>query len=115
MNPILGDSGIPRPVVLCLTDPQGLGSWISRRGTVMPMGGLPLPPPSVATKLLPCLEAYDFADLKNATHNFAPECCLEKGDFGAVYRAWMKDLSSGTDVKTEMAVVRFAPNGVQVT
>lgn len=80
----------------------------------MPMGGLPLPPPSVATKLLPCLEAYDFADLKNATHNFSPECCLEKGDFGAVYRAWMKDLSSGTDVKTEMAVVRFAPNGVQV-
>lgn len=80
----------------------------------MPMGGLPLPPPSVATKLLPCLEAYDFADLQNATQNFSPDCCLEKGEFGAVYRAWMKDLSSGADVKTEMAVVRFAPNGVQV-
>lgn len=83
--------------------PETIGPWSNWRGRVAPVqGGLPLPPPSVATKLLPGLEAYEFADLACATREFASECCLEKGDFGAVYRAWIGD------TKCEMAVVRLA-------
>jgi hypothetical protein len=56
----------------------------------------------VATKLLPGLEAYEFADLACATREFASECCLEKGEFGAVYRARIGD------TKCDMTVVRLA-------
>lgn len=86
-----------------LASPETIGSWSSWRGRVTPVqGALPLPPPSVATKLLPGLEAYEFADLACATREFASECCLEKGEFGAVYRARIGD------TKCDMTVVRLA-------
>lgn len=86
-----------------LAPPETIGSWSSWRGRVTPVqGALPLPPPSVATKLLPGLEAYEFADLACATREFASECCLEKAEFGAVYRARI----GGS--KCDMTVVRLA-------
>lgn len=94
---------------------QGVGSWSIRRGKVAaPVGGLPLPPPSVATKLLPGLEAFEFEDLVHGTREFAHECCMEKGEFGAVYRAWVKGAGSGKFGRG-LAVVRLTVNKNQVT
>lgn len=92
---------------------DGIGSWSIRRGKVTPVGGLPLPPPSVATKLCPSLEAYEFSELARATQDFAPECCIEKGEFGAVYNAWVED-STTLNTKMKMAVMRLAADGIQV-
>jgi hypothetical protein len=82
------------------------------------MGGLPLPPPSVATQLLPGLHSFDFNELRDATRGFAPERCLERGAFGSVYRASVKPASnqqSGPIKAVELAVLRLAANDNQVT
>lgn len=84
-----------------------IGSWSARRAKKSSTRGLPLPPPSVATKLLPGLESYEFKELMDATQDFAPGCCMEKGEFGAVYRASMKNRAAEHTMK-EMAVVRLA-------
>jgi hypothetical protein len=89
----------------------GIGSWSVRRGKVTPMGGLPLPSPSVATKLLPGLESFEFQDLKRGARGFAAECCMEKGEFGAVYRAWIKSTAT---VGRDLAVVRLNVDENQV-
>lgn len=96
-----------------LSEQCGVGSWSVRRGkAAVSAVGLPLPPPSVATQLLPGLEAYEFEDLLQGTREFAPECCMEKGAFGAVYRAWVK---TSSQLGKELAVVRLNVNETQVT
>ena len=92
-----------------------VGSWSIRRRPVAPVGALPLPPPEVATKLLPNLESFAFEDLLRATRNFGPQCCMEKGDFGAVYRAWVKIATPEGTSPRELAVVRLNINENQVT
>lgn len=91
------------------------GSRISRRGRVAPVGGLPLPPPSVASKLMPSLPAFEFRDLMLATDDFADSSCLEKGDFGAVFSARLKDPSESIpDAKIDATVLRLPENPAQV-
>ncbi|KAG0602945.1 hypothetical protein M758_10G053700 [Ceratodon purpureus] len=85
----------------------GVGSWSIRRGKAMTAGGLPLPLPSIATKLLPGLESFEFEDLERGTRNFAAECCMEKGEFGAVYRSWLKSAAAEGSLGRELAVVRL--------
>jgi hypothetical protein len=97
---------------------SSVGSWSSIRHGHGQMGGLPLPPPSVATQLLPGLHSFDFNELRDATRGFAPERCLERGAFGSVYRASVKPASnqqSGPIKAVELAVLRLAANDNQVT
>jgi hypothetical protein len=67
----------------------------SRRGRVAPVGGLPLPPPSLAGKSHPSLSAQEFADLVAA-----------RGAFGDSHR--VRDSSHG------VAVFRLPGNAAQV-
>lgn len=67
----------------------------SRRGRVAPVGGLPLPPPSLAGKSLPSLSAQEFADLVAA-----------RGAFGDSHR--VRGSSHG------VAVFRLPGNAAQV-
>lgn len=89
-----------------------------RRGPrVAPVGGLPLPPPSVASKLMPSLPAFEFRDLMLATDDFAASSCLERGAFGAVFSARLKDPSSDNntyDAKIDATVLRLPENPAQV-
>ncbi|KAG0601661.1 hypothetical protein M758_11G129800 [Ceratodon purpureus] len=89
------------------------GSWSSRRGRVAPVGGLPLPPPSVASKLLPSVAAFEFREIQLATEDFAESFCLERAPFGAVYSARLKDASENFDLEMDAAVLRLPENGTQ--
>jgi hypothetical protein len=92
---------------------SSVGSWSNICHGHGQMGGLPLPPPSVATQLLPNLHSFDFNKLRDAIQGFAPEHCLENGAFGSVYRASVKPASnqqSGPIKAVELAVLRLAAN-----
>lgn len=96
--------------------PSGLsevGSGSNQLRKKCTRGGLPLPSPSVATKLVPGIESYNFRELLDATHEFAPECCIEKGELGEVYRVWMKDRASELGLKKETVVFRLTANDNQ--
>lgn len=88
-----------------------------RRGRAVAVGGLPLPPPSVASKLMPSLPAFEFRELMVATDDFAESSCLERGTFGSVFSARLKDPSSEStdlDDKMDATVLRLPENSSQV-
>lgn len=86
-------------------------------GRVKPEGGLPLPPPSLATNLLPSLAAFEFRQLALATDDFAAACCVSKSASGDVFRARVEDLSGAKSphAKLEVAVLRLPENTQQVS
>lgn len=88
-------------------------------GRVTPVtGGLPLPPPSLATRLLqPSLAAIEYRHLVLATDNFATSNCVSKSAFGDLFRAWIEDSGRGAATpraKVEVAVFRLPENIQQV-
>jgi hypothetical protein len=87
-----------------------------RRGRAVAVGGLPLPPPSVASKLMPSLPAFEYRDLMVATDDFAESSCLERSTFGAVFSARLKDPScesTDLDDKMEATVLRLPESHAQ--
>ncbi|KAG0564204.1 hypothetical protein KC19_8G091900 [Ceratodon purpureus] len=80
-----------------LEDASGLRN--ARRGRVAPVGGLPLPPPSLTGKLLPSLTAQEFADLVAATDDFAG-AATPRGTFRDAHRTRVKDFSSESHART---------------
>lgn len=81
-------------------------------------GGLPLPPPSLATKVLqPSLAAFEFRQLVVATDDFAPARCVVKSAAGDVFRARVEDSSGAAPfrARVDVAVLRLPENSQQVS
>lgn len=64
------------------------GSWTARRGRVAPVGGVPLPPPSLAGRMLTSVTAFESADLVG-------DSGAARGAFGDVHRSRVSGNSSG--------------------
>lgn len=75
---------------------------------------LPLPPPLVATRLLPNLAKFEFHDVMLATEDFAERFRLDRTPFGAVYSARLKDATDNYESDMDTAVLRRPDNAAQV-